>query len=72
MGMWCGKQWLQLQWPPCWAECPIVPNKLAPVMLAAAVWDRQWAGKTVLFCCDNDAVVAVLRMGMAKHEQLLQ
>ena len=33
------------------------PKELAPI---AAVWGRQWSGKTVLFCCDNDAVVAVL------------
>ena len=44
---------------------------MAPIVLAAAVWGQHWAGKLVLFRCDNDAVVAVLRKGSAKDENLL-
>ena len=75
-GSWgCGafsdRQWLQLQWPSRWASYSIAPKELAPVILAAAVWGKQWAGKTVLFRCDNAAVVSCLRKGSAKDKQML-
>ena len=44
---------------------------MAPIVLAAAVWGQHWPGKSVLFCCDNDAVVVILRKGSANDENLL-
>ena len=35
---------------------PITLKELVPIVLAAAIWGKQWNGKTVLAQCDNAAV----------------
>ena len=53
-------EWLQLSWPQGWGHVNIAVKELLPVVLAAAVWERQWAGQHVLFISDNMAVVSTL------------
>ena len=60
-----------MQCPESWSAVSIAANELVPIVLAAAVWGRQWLGKKVLFSCDNDAVVTVVRKGNAKDSILL-
>ena len=45
----------------------IVAKELLPIMVAAAVWGRYWAGCTVWCMCDNEAVVSVIRTGSCKE-----
>ena len=40
-------------------EC-ITIKELVPVVLAAAVWGKEWVGQTVQAHCDNAAVVEIL------------
>ncbi|MCG8620844.1 MAG: hypothetical protein MJE68_02430 [Proteobacteria bacterium] len=44
----------------------MVPDQL-PIVVASAVWGRQWQGKTIRVRCDNAAVVAILRSGWSKN-----
>ena len=67
LGSWgCGaycqetSQWLQLHWPQSWASINIAVKELLPILLCAAIWGPQWHGSTVLFYCDNEAVVSCL------------
>ena len=46
-------------------------KELLSIVLATAVWGRLWRGKTVLFHCDNMAVVATLRLGSCRELQAM-
>ena len=59
--------WLQLLWPHDWLPISITPKELVPIVLAAAVWGRSWAGQHICFHCDNQAVVAVLNSRSSKE-----
>ena len=71
-GWWCAAiwegQWFQIQWPdfPNFADTMIVAKKLLPIVVAAEVWGRFWAGCTLQCMCDNEAVVSVIRRGSGK------
>ena len=74
MGSWgCGaycqetSQWLQLHWPQSWASINIAVKELLPIFLCAAIWGLQWHGSTVLFYCDNEAVVSRLSFLSARE-----
>ena len=45
-------------------------KELLPVVLAAAVWEQQWAGQHVLFISDNMAVVSALSAQSARNPML--
>ena len=49
----------------------ITYKELVPVVLAAAVWGREWAGLTVQVLCDNLAVVADLNSECSKDAQIM-
>lgn len=44
----------------------ITLKELVPIVLATAIWEKQWIGKTVLAQCDNAAVVAIIYSGSSK------
>ena len=52
--------WFQLGWNPRLCQLSIAVKELIPVVLAAALFGHQWAGKVVQFVVDNKAVVDVL------------
>ena len=49
----------------------ITIKELIPVVLAVAIWGRQWCGKTVQIRCDNAAVVAILNSGDSRDPDAL-
>ena len=68
-GSWgCGgffdNKWFQMQWDPRAHTTPlhITIKELLPVVIATAIWGRNWAGKTVRALCDNMAVVTECSM----------
>ena len=65
-----GKAWLQLEWSKEWSEISIAAKELVPIVLACAVWGKQWQGKRVLVWCDNLAVVQIIR-GLGSRDPLL-
>ena len=75
-GHWgCGavfqSQWLQWQWTDEWAPMAIMTKELVPIVLCTAVWGPQLARKRVLFQCDNTGVVAAIRKGSAKEDNVM-
>ncbi len=75
LGSWgCGAyhdaQWFQLQWQGT-QPGSIAAKELVPILIAAAIWGRQWFGKAVLFRCDNQAVVAVLKSRYSRDADLM-
>ena len=44
----------------------IVHLEMLNIMVAIRVWAQQWAGKTIIIACDNEAVVSVLNSGRTR------
>ena len=65
-GAFCNQSWFPLQWPNEMENAHITIKKLVPVVLAAAVWGKEWSGRTVQANCDNVAVGAILTQRLAK------
>ena len=73
-GLWgCGAicntshQWFSVEWGECWRHIHITIKELLPIIVASAVWGKEWRGKEVLFRCDYAAVVAIVNSGRSKH-----
>ncbi len=68
-----GTRWFQLSWErlPAAGQWNIMPKELLPIVVATAVWGHLWRGMTVLFHCDNMAVVATLRSGSCREPQAM-
>ena len=49
-----------VQWAGLLHEAHIAIKELVPLVLAAALWGRQWKGRTILCRSDNTAVVAAI------------
>ena len=63
-GAYWGSQWFQLPWSitDCSVDVNIATNELIPIIITAAIWGRAWVGQVVCCGCDNEAVVAVLKI----------
>ena len=61
----CGADWFQRQWKGLGQsqQYSITAKELLPVVVATAVWGKNWQGKTVKAWCDNAAVVAIVNLG---------
>jgi len=66
-----GLGWLQSEWPQEWKNFNIAAKEMIPMVLAAALWGRYWAGKHICFHSDNVAVVAILQSRTAKTQLLM-
>ena len=71
VGMW-GMVWPQVQWDQQSIGRQIAVKELLPVIIAAAIWGHEWAGKWVVSNCDNQAVVAVLNSRYSREKDLMQ
>ena len=52
-------------------ESSITVKELVPIVVAAAIWGKSWAGGTVLAKCDNAAVVAMINKGNCKEQECM-
>ena len=59
-GAYWDTRWLLLQWPPSLEVASIQVKELIPVILAAWLFGKNWAGKEIEFQIDNKAVVDIL------------
>lgn len=71
----CGAHWLPhwffLQWPLRLQSKSIQVLELIPVVITAAIFGKEWAGKTVQFVVDNKAVVDIIQSGYSKESHLM-
>ena len=47
------------------------PNEFLPILLACAVWGREWSGKLIHYHCDNMAVVEVINSRDSRDKELM-
>ncbi len=71
-GAYAGHNWFMLPWSGKINATHITVKELAPIVIAALVWGRNWRGKTVLAQCDNSATVAIVNSGTSKNPQAMQ
>ena len=62
--------WFQLAWPAHWSNYHIAAKELVPVVIAAALWGPQWAGRRVLFRSNNQSVVAAVNSGSSRDHTM--
>ena len=63
--------WLSSKWP---EKMPTIPDNLSsmafmvlyPIVVASYLFSQEWKGKKIMFVCDNQAVVSILRKGRSK------
>ena len=77
-GSWgCGAYWAHTWFQLAWSDATALKDKniatqeLLPIVLAAAVWGRQWTGLHIQCLCDNEAVVAVINSRSCKDGDML-
>jgi hypothetical protein len=46
--------------------------ELYPIVVACILWGREWAQKKILFHCDNEATVAILKKGRSKSPHIMR
>ena len=70
-GAYAGSKWFMLQWVGPAAGYNITVKELIPIVIAAALWGREWQGKSVLVQCDNAAVVSIINHGSSKNPEAM-
>lgn len=63
--------WFQLEWPASWAPFHIAAKELVPIVIAAALWGREWKRSCICFRSDNMAVVSILKSRTSKDQLLM-
>lgn len=69
--------WICEKWP---AEMPTIPDNLAsmafmelyPIVVAAYVFGKEWQKKKIMFVCDNQSVISILRNGRSKCPHIMK
>ncbi|XP_011406708.1 PREDICTED: uncharacterized protein LOC105314309 [Amphimedon queenslandica] len=78
-GAWWRKHWLSVPWTTILQEAQkdyieedsIAVRELIPVVVAAAIWGREWRGKLIQFNSDNMAVVEVVNKRYSSKVMLM-
>lgn len=76
-GWGCGafyeEHWFQLAWKDTRGVegLNIATKELIPIVIAIALWGRNWTGQVVQCQCDNSAVVAVIVSRTSKDQDLM-
>lgn len=71
-GAWWDQSWLQIKWPRDLQDWAIAAKELFPIVVAAMVWGKRWAGQSIMVHCDNQAVVEVVNSGYCKDPIMMQ
>lgn len=52
-------------------DLPIAVKELIPIVLGCTVWGHAWAGNSITWHCDNQAVVGCLKSRTSRHPLLM-
>ena len=67
-----GSHWVQGHWVARWRKLNIAVRELYPVLLVVKLFGHKMAHSTVLFHCDNQAVVAVINKQTSRDKTLMR
>ena len=66
-----GSNWVNGSWPHPWDKFHITILELYPILLALELWGSQLANHSVLFLCDNEAVVHIINKQSSKEPKVM-
>ena len=72
LGAVCGKIYIKLKFTRELQNTNIAHLELMAIVVMVKVWLNEFTGKSVVFKCDNEAVVSVVNKGRAKDPRLLE
>ena len=67
-GAFHANEWFQMEWDSHTTPLHITIKELFPVVIATAIWGRNWVGKTL---CNNMAVVHIIRTQQSKDHNAM-
>jgi hypothetical protein len=56
-----GREWFTSAWLPTEVQFGMAYKELHPIVIAAHLWGHHWCHKRVLFHCDNESVVSIVK-----------
>jgi hypothetical protein len=70
-------KWFQGRWPDDIQtlgndSLSIALLELYPIMVTAVIWDQEWTGKRIKFCCDNLATVQIINKHRSKSPMIMK
>ena len=72
-------EWLQLPWSAVHGVAlhelrgdSITLKEVIPIVLACALWGRQWRGQSITIYCDNTEAVSVVNFGYSRAPRIMQ
>ena len=70
-GALCGIEWFQLRWNSYLEHSHISVKELAPIVIVAAVWGKNWFGQSLLVQSDNLVTVAMMNSGVSHNSEAM-
>jgi hypothetical protein len=65
------QSWFYGEWDDNWEDINITVKELYPIVLALELWGNKLQNKSVMFNCDNEALVFVLNKQSSKDPQIM-
>jgi len=65
------QSWFYGEWDDNWEDVNITVKELYPIVLALELWGNKLQNKSVMFNCDNEALVFVLNKQSSKDPQIM-
>ena len=66
-----GGHWIQGHWDDTWRQLNIAVRELYPILVLAKLFGHLWENHTIIFHCDNQAIVAVINKQTAKNKNIM-
>lgn len=70
--------WFAESWPSMFSnlvvdekEVSIAFRELYPIVVSAVLWGHMWKKQRIIFMCDNEATVAILKKGRSKSAHIM-
>jgi hypothetical protein len=65
------QSWFYGEWDENWENVNITVKELYPIVLALELWGNKLQNKSIMFNCDNEALVFVLNKQSSKYPQIM-
>ena len=64
-------KWFSATWLPSQQPLGMAYKELYPILVACHIWGPKWSRKRVLFHCDNESVVHIIKSGTSKDDHIM-
>lgn len=67
-----GSHWIQGHWNPLWRQLNIAVRELYPILAIVGIFGHLWKNHTIIFNCDNQAIVASINKQSARDPTIMK